>query len=171
MNARLALTRPLFLAFFLGCAISLSTARILTVRLIVPGMIYWSFVPLVEIAALAIVCRRRREIPFSKLIDSFFQGYSPWLLWLVGMSGIWCLLSPSLKTLDWTISVVWFLAGIAVAVAWSIRIDLHFFRSVLGRTGESAMRALMLHRVISWTLILGIIAGPTIWSGITGELW
>jgi hypothetical protein len=134
-------------------------------------MIYWSFVPLVEIGALAVVCGRRSATPFSKLIDMFFAGYGPWLLWLAGMSAIWCFLSPSLKTLDWTVSIVWFLGGIAAAVFWSVRIDLHFFRSVLGRTDGRAIRGLVLHRIISWTLILGIIAGPTIWSGLTGEIW
>src|SRR5215469_3330411 len=96
MSAWQGLKRPLFLAFFLGCTVSFLTVRTLTLRLIVPEMISWAFVPLIEIAALAAVCRRDcRNTPFAELIDSFFSGYSPWLLWMTGLCAIWSLLSPA----------------------------------------------------------------------------
>src|SRR5215467_6235125 len=98
MNAWLGLKRPLFLAFFLGCTVSFLTSRTLTLRLIVPTMIYWAFVPLIEIVSLAAVCQSdRQNTPFPRLIDLFFRGYSPWLLWLVGVCAIWSLLSPPAK--------------------------------------------------------------------------
>src|SRR5262249_56398049 len=95
MSAWLALKRPLLLAFFLGCTVSFLTSRMLTLRLVVPAMIYWSFVPLIEIAALAAVCRRdRKNILFPQLIDSFFIGYSPCLLCLVVVCYIFFVLFP-----------------------------------------------------------------------------
>ena len=172
MNAWLALRKPLFLAFFLGCTASFLTVRTLTVRLVVPGMIYWSFVPLIEIAALAAVCRSdRQNVSFPYLIDSFFSGYRPWFLWLAGMCAIWSLLSPAAKSLDWTISTVWLFCGVAAAVVWSAHVDFRFFRSVLRRSPARAARELVLQRLISWSLIMLIIGGPTIWSEATGRLW
>ena len=152
------LKRPLFLAFFLGCTVSFLTSGTLTLRLIGPAMMYWSFVPLIEIAALAAVCWSNREnIPFPKLIDSFFRGYGPWLLWLAGMCAIWAFL--------------WLGAGGALAIAWSVYIDFSFFRSVLRRSRAGAARELALQRLFAWSLIMAIIAAPTIWSEITGRLW
>ncbi|HEY2383886.1 MAG TPA: hypothetical protein VGK48_22145 [Terriglobia bacterium] len=172
MAAWLGLKKPLFLAFFIGCTVSFLTAGVLTVRLIVPATIYWSFVPLIEIAALAAVCWNDPEkVPFSNLIDSFFAGYRPWLLWLAGMSAVWCFLSPSTRRLDWTVEVTWQFAGIAIAVVWSLYIDFCFFRLVLKQSSSRAARQLAIQRLISWVLILSVMGGPTIWSEITGRLW
>jgi hypothetical protein len=172
MSAWLGFKRPLFLAFVLGCTVSFLTARTLTLRLVVPEMVSWAFVPLIEVAALAAVCRRdRRNTPFVELIDSFFSGYSPWLLWMTGLCAIWSLLSPASKPLDWTISTVWILGGVVVAAVWSLFIDFRFFRAVLQRSPAVAARELAMHRFISWTLILAVIGAPTIWSDITGRLW
>src|SRR5215831_16960207 len=151
MNAWLALRKPLFLAFFLGCTVSFLTVRTLTVRLVIPGMISWRFVPLIEVAALVVVCwGDRRNLSFPQLINSFFSGYSPWLVWLAGMCAIWSLLSPAAKSLDWAISIVWLFCGVAAVVAWSAYLDFRFFRSVLRRSPPSAARALVLHRLLSW---------------------
>jgi hypothetical protein len=172
MNVWLSLKRPLLFAFFLGCTVSFLTSGTLTLRLVGPAMIYWSFVPLIEIAALAAVCwSDRQNIPFPRLIDSFFKGYRPWLLWLVGMCAIWSLLSPPTKSFDWTVSIVWLDGGVALALAWSLYIDFSFFRSILRRSPAGAVRELALQRFISWSLIMAIIAAPTIWSDITGRLW
>src|SRR5205823_2971794 len=172
MNAWLGLKRPLFLAFFLGCTISFLTSRTLTLRLIGPSMIYWSFVPLIEVAALAAVCwKDRQNIPFPRLVDAFFRGYSPWLLWLTGVCAIWSLLSPPTKSFDWTVSIVWLDGGLALAIAWSLYIDFWFFRSVLRRSPAAALRQLAIQRLISWSPIMAVIAAPTIWSDITGRLW
>ena len=162
----------MFLAFFLGCTVSFLTIRTLTLRLVIPGMIYWSFVPLIEVAALEAVCwSDRRNVSFPHLIDSFFSGYRPWLFWLAGMCAIGSLLSPAAKSLDWAISIVWLFCGIAAAVAWSAYLDYRFFRSVLRRSPAAAARGLVLQRLFSWSLIMAIIGGPTIWSSATGKLW
>jgi hypothetical protein len=172
MIAWLALKKPLLLAFLLGCTVSFLTSGTLTLRLIGPAMIYWGFVPLIEIAALSAVCwNDRQNVPFPRLIDSFFRGYSPWLLWMAGMCAIWSLLSPPAKSLDWTVSIVWLDGGVALAIVWSLYIDFRFFRSVLRRTPAGAVRQLALQRVISWSLIMAIIGAPTIWSDVVGRLW
>ena len=172
MNTWLCLKRPLFLSFFLGCTVSFLTSGTLTLRLIGPATLYWSFVPLIEIAALAAVCwSNRQNVRFPRLIDLFFRGYGPWLLWLVGMCAIWASLSPSVKSFDGTVSIVWLGAGGSLAIGWSLYVDFSFFRSVMGRSPARAARDLALQRVISWSLIMSIIAAPTIWSDITGRLW
>jgi hypothetical protein len=172
MNVWLGLRRPLLLAFFIGCTVSFLTAGTLTLRLLAPGMIFWSFVPIVEVAALAAVCwKDRHNVPFSNLVDSFFSGYRSWFLWLAGMSVIWTLTSPSAKPLDWTVSVVWLDGGVVIALVWSLFVDFHFFRLVLKRSPARARRQLLIQRLISWGLILAVLGAPTIWSEITGRIW
>jgi hypothetical protein len=172
MNAWTALRRPLLLSFFLACTISFLTARTLTLRLIVPAIVYWSFVPMVQIGALAAVCRRDRQaIRFGELIDIFFKGNAHWFLWLTGLCAIWSLFSPETRSVDWAVSVIWFLGGLVLSAAWSLHIDFRFFRSVLQRSPGTAMRHLVVHRVISWSLILTIVGAPTIWSDVAGRLW
>jgi len=42
----LAVRRPLALALFLGCAVSLMASGTLTLRLALPAALYWTFIPL-----------------------------------------------------------------------------------------------------------------------------
>lgn|SRR5262245_5725630 len=171
MNVWTAIKRPLLLSFFLACTVSFLTARTLTLRLIAPAMMYWSFVPLVQIGALVTVCcRSRQTMRLSELIDRFFKGNVPWFLWLTGLCAIWSLLSPQAKSTDWAVSVIWLLGGVVFAAGWSIYIDFRFFRSALQRSPGAAALHLALHRLISWSLILAIVGGPTIWSDVAGRL-
>jgi hypothetical protein len=157
----LALKRPLFVAFVLSCTMSLLTAASLTLRLVGPATIYWSFVPLVEAGALAAVCwSGRGTLSFARAIDLFFTGHGPWSLWLIGLSAIWCFFSPA-KALSVT-SAVWLYGATAIVIAWSAYIDFCFFRSVFGRSRARASRDLLLQRSISWGLIIAIFGGPAI---------
>lgn len=164
--------RPLFFALFIGCTISFLTAKTLTLRLVLPSTLYWGFVPIIEVLAVTLVCWKERQVAsLPEIIDSFFAGYTPWLVWLAGMSGIWAFLSPSTKPLDSSVGVIWQGAGMLIALSWSAYVDFRFFRAALKRNRGHAVRGLALHRLISWGLILPILGAPTIWSEITGRLW
>jgi len=164
---RLGLRRPLFVAFLLGCAISLFTTRSLTLRLVGPATIYWSFVPLAEIIALAAVgWREPHALSFARRIDLFFTGHGPWLLWLIGLSAIWSFFLPAEA---FSLTRVWLYGAAALAVAWSACIDFCFFRFVLGRSRAGAGRDLLLHRAISWSLIIAIFGAPAIWPEIAAR--
>ena len=81
-SAWLAWRRPLLTAFILGCGVSLITSGRLTLRLVGPATIYWSFVPLLEIAPLAALplaalWRRRQPVSFPRAIDLCFTGHGP----------------------------------------------------------------------------------------------
>jgi hypothetical protein len=159
----------LLFALIFGCAVSLLTSGRLTARLVVPGAVYWSFVPLIEIAALAAVCRSKlRSISLARAVDLFFSGFSPWLLWLAGFAAIWSWLDP-IQAFAWT-NTVW-IRGSAVAVlAWSCYIDYCFFRWVLEARPAVAARALLGHRLISWTGWLACFLGSSMWSVLAGRL-
>ena len=154
----LASRRPIFIAFVLGCVISLLGSSVASVRLVGPTAIYWSFVPLIQILALIVVTRRRRAgQQLASLIDTFFAGHAAWTLLLLATGAILSVTSP----MNW-----WFLiigpavAGVILVAGWSAYVDLCFFRFACGSPPGTAIGQLALHRFITWTLIVWIFAVP-----------
>lgn len=152
MNAWIALRRPLMTAFLLGCAVSLMTSERLTLRLVLPATVYWSFVPLCEIGSLAVVARHRK-LSLARTIDGFFESQTAWLLWLVALATVY----------RWVAKELWY--GLAAAVfAWAAYRDYGFFRRVLERTQAQAARDLALQRGLSWGAALAIFVAPAGWQ-------
>src|ERR1044071_2141992 len=78
----LAIRRPLAIAVVLGCCFSLMTAGRLTLRLVIPATLYWSFVPLLQMVCVVFSWRRSgTPLPLARTLDLFFAGGGPWLLW------------------------------------------------------------------------------------------
>jgi hypothetical protein len=154
----LAARRPLFLTFVLACVISLLATSVATLRLIPPTMLYWAFVPVVEILALAIVLRRRRgPRGLSSLIDAYFAGHAAWTLLLLTAGAVVSVVGPQ----HW-----WFLitrpaiAAVVIVAGWSAYVDICFFRHVCGAPFRRAVRDAVVLRVIVWTLVFWIFAVP-----------
>jgi hypothetical protein len=158
----IALKRPLFVAFLLGCMISLVTSQSLALRVVADAAINASFILLAQIVALAVVRGRERTVLFSRAIDLFFAGYGPWALWILVYSALWAFASP-LHASTWAGSRAMLSAAVPVAL-WSGYIDYCFFRFVLQRSPERAVRALLLQWLISWSLTIWIFGGGPLWS-------
>src|SRR5689334_21316275 len=84
---------PLALACVWGVLTSALASGTLNVRLIADGAMSFAFVPLVQIAGLALAMRlgNRRAVPFSRAVDLFFAGNAPWLVWMAAQAGIYAL--------------------------------------------------------------------------------
>jgi hypothetical protein len=147
--------RPILLLFILCSAISLLTTGRFSLHVTGSTAIYWSLLPLIEIAGLAAVERRWPE---ARTVDRFFMGFGPWLLFFVafaayGSSGAIALATPRAFTF-WE-------AAAAVVLVWSGWIDYGFFASV---------RKLLVHRAVSWTLFGAIFAGSDLWMLVSRGL-
>jgi len=166
----LAVKRPLFLAFLLGCTISLITSAGLNWRLASSATVYWSYVPGCEIAALgaAVSLRGREGLSLARTIDLFFMGHGPWTLWLIGLGAIWSFFPPA-RAFAIT-SPAWLYGALAAVIVWSAWIDFCFFRFGLGRDRGSAWRGLLLQRLISWSLVILVIGAPAIPSDLGERL-
>ena len=144
------LRRPLFLALFLACMVSLIASQRLTLRLLVTGTINMSFIPLVEILGLRAVWQRERGLSFSRAVDYFFMGHGPWIGWLLAYALIWALASPD-HAFFWTAPrYLW--PTFVLAILWSGFIDYCFYRRMFYRNRGEAAVDLLLQRAISWTL-------------------
>jgi hypothetical protein len=156
----LACRRPLLVGFVFGCAVSLMTAGRLTIRLAAPATIYWSFVPLVEIAGMAAVWRGKSPaVSWAHAIDLFFRGHLPWCLWVTGFAAEWAFLPPALVYHVGRWPWPWYGLALATAV-WSGYLDYRFFRV----SWDRPVRALLVQRAISWTLGIAWFMAPSVWS-------
>lgn len=148
----LALRRPFFLMFVAGCSVSLVSSGRLTLRLIVDGVISYSFVLLFMMVSLALVWwKRHQQLSFARANDLFFVSLGPWLIWLAIFASMAAWTSPT-ATSVWTGPTrIWFwLASLAPVMAWSGYIDFVFFRDVLGLGPARAVSALLLQRAVCW---------------------
>ncbi len=142
---------PLRLLLFLGAAVSLIASGTLNLRLLVDGAISFAFVPAIQLAALALVWNiaPRPSSGFAAVVDRFFAGHTPWLVWLVVVAAV-CAVVPPRDLSPWMWPLVF---GNILPIAWSIWIDFHFFRNA-AQPSRGALRDLFLHRAIAWPLTL-----------------
>jgi hypothetical protein len=168
MNAWIALRRPLLVAFVLGCAVSLMTSGRLTLRLALPATVYWTFVPVCQIATLSVVARRRK-MPFAHLIDSYFQSHTAWLVWVMTFAAIWAFL-PAPTVYSWMFRKSLLYASAGLVFAWSAYVDFGFFRRVLGRPPVHAARDLAIQRLFCWAMGLAIFVAPGGWQVVASAM-
>jgi len=158
------LRRPMFLAFILGCTVSLVTAQSLTLRLVTSGTVTWSFVPLLEAAAVAAVWRPDRStLSLPRAVDLFFTGHGPWLLWLVAFGAFWSSRpQPHLsRATEWC-----WLASAAVVLVWSGYIDFCIHRCLLQRGNARAVRDILLQRALCWIPGILIFGYGSLWADL-----
>jgi hypothetical protein len=136
----------------------------LSVELVLSSSLCWSYVPLAELIALLLVTADNEAgLTRSQVIDRFFVGHTPWLLWIVVSS----LLPTFLPlTLTFTLMRYWLVGGALAALTWSLWIDFHFFRGILGESANRALRKLAVQRLISWTLIIAVFAYGSFWPSV-----
>jgi hypothetical protein len=168
----LALRRPFFLAFFVGCCVSLIVAGRLDLRLVSGETVAWSVLPIFQSLSVAAVCwKKRQALGLSRMIDLFFTGLGPWLLWLIGLAVAVSVVSPA-QASQWTRPPqLWIVWGTLVPIlSWSFYIDFRFFRVVMECSRPMAVRDVILQRGIAWAAWLIGCYGYTAWPLITWRL-
>jgi len=158
----LALRRPLTVACCLGCAVSLMATGALTLRLALPAAVYWSFVPLVELAGLAVAVRGQLR---AEVIDDFFAAHGPWLLWVAAFTALWTFVPAPAVIGQTGFPRFWYVAGALIAI-WTAWLDLAFFRRKGQRFPAAAM---VVQRAVSWPLGMLIFVAPAGWQTIAAR--
>lgn len=161
--------RPLVVALMLGCTVSIQTSGTLTARLIADGAISFAFIPIFEMASLAVAYRRGpRPVSFARAVDLFFAGNPAWSLWMIAFNVLRLAMTP----LQASAPPVWLLWTVELSVIpialWSAQIDLAFFRRVLRRSEREARRSLLVQRAIGWTSSVAYFFGIALWPHVIG---
>lgn len=162
-----ALRRPLFVAFVIGCVITLIARDPFNPRLLVSVALCWLLLPLSEmIGLLPVIWSERRRRRLSGVCDLFFASHTPWLLWFAAVGLVWSSLSPTAATVFPSTHAASFVVVTAVTLLWSLYIDYCFFRVALRRTWWSAAGSLAAQRLVSWSLIFLVIEWAALGAGI-----
>lgn len=159
---------PLMLLLAWGVVTSAFASGSVNARLILDGMVSFWFVPVVQVVALAFVVHHRTprtRVPFSSIVDLFFEGMWPWLLWMAVQAAIFAVV-PWRETAWWLGTLNW---SALIPAALSLRIDLRFFQVVVGRTPHEALVDALGQRAIAWTIGVLYFYGIAIYS--LGRSW
>ncbi|HKW00784.1 MAG TPA: hypothetical protein VJN96_13245 [Vicinamibacterales bacterium] len=156
--------RLLVVLLFLGSFVSLAAEGRFTLRLILDGAISFAFVPTLCLVALFAVWRigPRPAVPFAQAADTFFAGFTPWLIWLIVAGAVFGIVPPRAFA-AWFYPVT---LAAAVPFLWSLRIDWRFFRETLGRSPREARRDLVVSRAIAWIGGVAYFFGIALWSDV-----
>ena len=164
----LLVRRPAFVALVLGCTISLLTAHSLTLRLVASGALTWSFVPLLEMAGLAVVWRLgSRPLSVPRAVDLFFTGHGLWSLWLIALAAYWS--SVPAPPLTYRRFAIWAAAAGAVLL-WSAYVDFCFHRSVLRSSPARSVCHILLQRALCWIPGILVFGYGSLWADLV-RLW
>lgn len=154
----LAIRRPLFVTFALGCGISLLTTGVLTLRVLLSVTTYWTFVPAIEAVALVAVVRRRPGgATWAATIDRFFVGHGTWTLFLILLVGSLAFTPPHV---GWRLILTTWLPMLGVVIGWSAYVDFCFFRWISGASSGGAVARVLVHRVLVWIAVFVVFAVP-----------
>jgi hypothetical protein len=152
-----SMQRPLLIAFVIGCAMRLLASAPLSLWLVLSTTSYWAIVPLSGFLGLVFVIRSKpQEFSRAQLIDWFFTGHAPWLLWWTALATLCSLLSPVGAESLVFVYVKWVVAGTILVIIWSAYIDYCFFRAVLGRMRSRACCDLAIQRLVSWSIMIAV---------------
>ena len=171
-GAWLLARRPLALLLAVGSTVSILAGGRLTARLVVDGAISFAFVPIVEIAALAVVLRRiPQRMSFAHAVDVVFTASGPWILWMLAASTIASIAEPD-ELPRWTSRprLYFIAAATAIAIAWFVRLEFFAFRCAFERTRREAIIDVALHRALAWPAATLYFFGFALWPMIVGML-
>ena len=151
-----AIKRPVFAAFMIGAFTSFTTTGQLNALFIVDGMLFWSFVPVLQVLIMAglVLSFASHRVPTAKAIDLFFIGHGPWFLWLLTISAC-CLIIPAKQIVLWPAQSGWVMpASLLLVWAWSNVTTFGFLRGALNLTVARAATTLLIYVLLLWGIIV-----------------
>ena len=147
--------RPVLVLLVIGVACGIAATGRATVSLVASGMVLWSWVILVQIAAglLIISTSRTRRASIPSALDLLFVGHLPWSLWVCAAAA-------------WAASDAPFMAPVHVVTAlialpWTVHILYAFTRTVLAATPKDALVRTLAHQGLTWAVALWFAASTS----------
>ena len=159
------LRKPLLLLLVLATGASLAGGGRLSLRLLLDTSVVLTIIPVIQVVAFAVVYwTGRRRLGLAWAVDGFLSGNGPWFTAITVVAAFGAFASP-VAAAQWfsRLGTVAFVAAIVL----SVRLDLAYFRDVLGRTRQRAVVDVVVHRAIAWSVTVAyfvVSASPKISS-------
>lgn len=160
MSGRHWLARPALSLLILACAVSIMASGRLTLRLVLPALVYGSFVPLLQMLSLAIV---RLPMPWRRAVDLFFAGHLPWSAWVLASALLWDLV-PTRELFRYAGAWRW---SALIPLLWSAHIDYGFFRQ---SAAPHPLLRLVAQRAICWIPGALLFVAPAGWEVVSSAM-
>lgn len=144
------LRRFLLIALVIGTSASLAATASVDARLVLTTSFWWSFAPLIQIVAAAVLVLSMRERPVSlaRGVELMIAGHAPWSLWLLAVAAAVAAGASG--------GLLLITAGLALLAVLIVRYVLvyHFCRTVLTCTRTAALLRATLHQAAIAALII-----------------
>lgn len=139
-----ALERPALVALIIGITVTISSARRVSLGLVIMGVLLWSFVPIIQWLVGTFVIGRVRGRPMSmpRCLELLFIGHLPWSLWALTMAG---LETFTVLPVGRAVEVL----SLSVPAVWTAMIVFAFCRTVLDCTPARARLLTVAHQAIT----------------------
>ena len=155
-------SRSFVLLLALGAFVSFTAAGRLVPLHVVSPSLAWAYIPLLQLASLAIVRRVfAREERLGRMFALHLAGHGGWMLLLLSIAAA-CVLSPDAPaTLLWSLRHGVLPLAVLATFGWGIVITFALFRSGLGWPQKTARAATALFyasyagTIASWFLVTG----------------
>jgi hypothetical protein len=145
------LRRPALAAVVIGGAVGLTSTGDATVPTLLTTTICWCFVPAVQLvvaASLIALSRPRTGLRLAPVLDLFFAGQGPWLLWTLGVAAAALVafrlgdhLLPRMR---------YILLFAVVPLIWTWAIIFAFCKAVLMQSARRAFGWTVLYQTAIW---------------------
>lgn len=171
---RTAAQRVALLLLVLGGFVSLTASGRLVAFHVASTMLFWSFVPAVQIAVLAAVLRlvipARERPPLATAVALFFTGHGPWMLFLLVVAAV-CLFAPDVyRAMSWLLARGVLPAAMLGTIVWSVVLTFACFQMGFGLKRKAARRATALFylgfvvSIVSYYLLMNQIQPQLPWA-------
>jgi hypothetical protein len=157
------LSGPAMQLLVLGCCASLMATGRLTLRLILPVMLYGTVVPLLGAAALMALRGRTSR---RRMVFLFFRGFGPWTWWMLATAAFWSLVPPPDA---YRFASAW-RASFFVPLIWSCWIDCRILRGELKHSPAGAIGRLAVLRLLWWLPLGALFVAPAGWQTVASTL-
>ena len=159
---RAIFTRLFVLLLALGAFVSFTAAGRLVPLHVVSPSIAWAWVPLWQLASLAVVRRRfLRSEPLSRVYALYLAGHGGWMLLLLGIAGV-CLFAPSAPVaLLWLLRTGIIPLAVLATFVWGIVVTFALFRGAFALprrtaiTATATFYAVYAGAIVAWFLFTG----------------
>jgi hypothetical protein len=147
-GAWVGLRRPALVALVLAAGSTYGATGHVTLRLLVTGVVCWTFAVVIQIVTAAIIVRSdySRPLPFARRLDLWFIGHGPWSLWICAVTALMAN-APVGSRVEWPV-----IASAIVPLIWTTLIAVAFCRTVLGDPPNVAVARVAIHQAITWTI-------------------
>ena len=155
-DARAAFGHALFTLFAVAAFVSFTAAGRLVAAHLLWTVLFWSFLPLVQLGALALALRlvaRDRSLAFAARL--YFAGHGPWLVFMLALSFV-CLFAGDVYVAMMRLLTLGILPGaLVLAFVWGGVLTWATFRRGLRLTRGRAALATTLYYVAFISAIVG----------------